>query len=562
MRGSERRALRGRWWVTAPCVIVAVLAGLAFASSARAAKSTWTGTSASSAEWSDAANWEGKMAPPLAAGTLEFPPLGGECAEFEPDKPCYLSVNEQAGRSAEELRIDDADGYVLFGKELVLGAGGITAFAPAASREMGATLGLPLKLGAAQKWKLEGKGTMGSNGLEVLGPVSGAPNPLAVELSRQASLFLPGPTEVGPLTVSGTSTTLAGVENGVVYLEEDVNSGDLSPVSLAHIFVTGNAALGPLSTTAAEVNVGYGFRPTGAISVASATFDPASRVELKIAGAGTTVGQDYSQLSSSGAVALNGATLVVRSVPTAKGGECPTLTVGTTYTLISAGGPLSGTFANAPEGGLVAVATDRCAHHPERQLQIAYHRGGAPGTVTGTVVEDAEEAGVRKHREEELQQREAEARRAGERAVAEAYAKRRAEEEAAARAGVLSSQFVSPPAPRISLLGTSLEASPSGVVKLSLSCSGATALPVTAKLLTASAVAASRKAVLTLAAGRYTIACGKAVTVKLRLSAKARRLLAVVRSLRVRGIATGTFNGAPRTVRALMTLRPAKHRRH
>jgi hypothetical protein len=529
-------------WSALLCVIVGVVGALAFGASARAAVSTWSGQlSLDSPNWSDAGNWQGKVAPPLAAGTMEFPPLTGECSEPDPeaDLACYFSVNDQVGRSAQALRLDDADPYVLGGEELTLGAGGLTAFAPEHSSGIGSVLELPIKLGASQTWKIEGNGRQSATAVEVNASVSGSSSALTLEL--------------GPVTIRGANPSLRRTfENGVVYLEGDLNASDLALVKLDHAYVTGNAAVGPLTTTAAVLNVGYGFAPTGEMRVAAANFDMASMVELKIAGSGAAPGQDYSQLSSTGEVTLNGATLVLRTVPPGRGQECAALAVGTSYTLVSTTGALSGSFGNAPEGALVPVESGECGHHPERQLQIAYHRGAGLSTVTGTVVEDAEEAGVR-------MQREAEARRAGERAVAEAYAKRRAEEEAAARSGVLSSQVVSVPAPKLWLIGSALKADSAGTVKLQLACSGETSSSVTATLRTANAVAASRRAVLTLASGRNTIACGQTAAVKLHLSGRARRLLARLHSLRVRVVVSGTFAGGPRTAAALMTLRAPKH---
>ncbi len=58
-----------------------------------------------------------------AARTLTFPELGGCTAP----KACYSSENDVSELSAEALRIDDGENYVIKGDELTLGSGGLTA---------------------------------------------------------------------------------------------------------------------------------------------------------------------------------------------------------------------------------------------------------------------------------------------------------------------------------------------------------------------------------------------------------------------------------------------------
>jgi hypothetical protein len=569
MDALHRRKCR---WATVLCVIGSVVGSLAFEASARAVPSTWSGQSQLSPEWADAGNWEGGLVPPLEASALIFPKLGGECASAKPKATCYISQNKAIGRRAKALRLDDADGYVILGEEMTLGEGGLTAYAPESSFEIGDLLALPLQLNAAQTWRLEGNGRPLKSWVEVAGPVAGVSHPLAVELGNQASLFLAGSTEVGALAVRGVDASAsAGASNGALHLEEDLNSSDLNPVSLSHVLVTGSATVGPLSTSSAELEVGHGSRPTGAISVASATLDPASRVALKIAGAPMKAGQDYSQLSSQGAVSLNGATLALSSIPPERSQECPTLDVGATYTLVSTTGPLSGTFGNAPEGSQVPVSTAGCGHHPEQQLQIAYHLG-AVSTVTGAVLEDAEEANARKEHEEDSKRRERETGHAGERAIAEANAKRHAEEEAVAnrkreeeqraQSAVQSFQTIHH-VPDAELAGTRLEVGPGGLVTLSISCpNGESACRGTVTLRTLNAVAA-RKAVLKLGSANFAVTGGSVGKVKLRLSRKARRLLARVRSLRAGAtLVAADPLGETHTAHTIVTLRAAKHRRH
>jgi hypothetical protein len=83
---------------------------------------------------------------------------------------------------------------------------------------------------------------------------------------------------------------------------------------------------------------------------------------------------------------------------------------------------------------------------------------------------------------------------------------------------------------------------------------------VTLKTLGAvSAGASKRKAVLTLASGSFSLAGGHVKTVTLRLSAKARALLAQMHVLRARATIVGRDSaGASHTTQTTVTLRVAK----
>jgi subtilase family serine protease len=128
---------------------------------------------------------------------------------------------------------------------------------------------------------------------------------------------------------------------------------------------------------------------------------------------------------------------------------------------------------------------------------------------------------------------------------------------------------VPPPVPYARITGNALTASSSGAVNVKISCpadesscAGTVTLRTLAPVPAGAAGAAKTKAsVLTLAAGSFTIAGGKVKTVKLQLSARARKLLARSRSLRVRAtIAAHDPAGARHTTRTILTLRAPKSR--
>jgi PKD repeat protein len=122
--------------------------------------------------------------------------------------------------------------------------------------------------------------------------------------------------------------------------------------------------------------------------------------------------------------------------------------------------------------------------------------------------------------------------------------------------------------PDATLAGTSLAVSGSGGVTLKLACpAGEASCSGTVTLRTLGAIPATahaRKRVLTLAAGSFTVVGGKIAAVTLRLSARARALLARMHVLRVQAVIVAHDPaGATHTTQAIVTLRlgRALHRR-
>jgi hypothetical protein len=493
---------------------------------------TWTGhtlaTEPEDEEWSEGSNWEGDTAPneKEALGTLTFPRLNrAACTSKPPTESCYFSFNDLEGVSDESMSIDDGDDYFLEGETLKLGKGGLTATPESPSGAAGDFFFMPLELGAAQKWEIANRsgGKVEENGI-LLGEELTGSKALTIELSKGAALVLEDETEVGPLKIEGPNAAGERIENGSVFLQnEELNAFDDQPVDLTHVFFAGTGEVGPLSTNGATLDVGTGTKPAGLLEAASVTLDAASGAVFEIRGSGATAQNDYSQLTSEGPVALAGAIAFLAGPPKAKE-ACPVLPRGQTYTFISTSAPLTGSFANAPEGG-AEIPIDFVEGCPAQTIRISYHRSGATKTVTGTV----EEAAVK-----------------------------RAEEEAAGKQGSLPSAAapaaavpqlkevvkvldVKEGSPDATIAGRTLQESSSGAVALKISCpAGVTSCTGTATLRTLSAVsarvshAARRKSVLTLGVGSFTVPGGKVKTITLHLPAKARALLAHLHLLRAR----------------------------
>jgi hypothetical protein len=124
------------------------------------------------------------------------------------------------------------------------------------------------------------------------------------------------------------------------------------------------------------------------------------------------------------------------------------------------------------------------------------------------------------------------------------------------------------PTPAVTIASTSFSVSGAGAFSIKLACPGdetSCAGSVTVRTLTAVAASSGhlgkkkRKAILTLASGSFTIVAGQIKALTLRLSAKAKTLLAHSHTLRARvTIAAHDPAGTAHTTVALVTLKAAK----
>lgn len=610
--GRCDRAVRRGW--AAPSLCLFAVLGVCLTSAATAVASppsfTWAGVSTASEGWSFLANWEGDVAPTAGVGTLTFPRLTSTACTTEPTlHPCYVSFNNVSGLSAESMQIDDGNGYLIGGDEIALGAGGLSASpASGASGPAGDFFEVPLNLTVSQTWSIanRGGGEIGENGMLLRGDLTGSGSTLNAELSDGAAWIIENSTEVGPLKIYGPKSTGPRISNGLVILEDgELNSVDEHPVDLSHIVFAGSGAVGALTTEDAAFDVGSGFDPVEDIEASSAKLDASSVVAFEVAGA--TAEQDYSQLLSQGDIELNDASIEVFVRPLKEGESCPVLAPGQTFTFASTSSTLSGSFANAPEGGAeLPISFAKSCVRKSQTIQINYVRSGGSETVTGTVeaavfrrhqeeeaakkVLEEEEIARKKHEEATRKLVEEHAKKVAEEAVeAEAAVKKEHEEEAAAAVtkqhqeeeaavaakrrqeeaamgGVLGAKEGTPDA---TLASTGLQASASGVVNVKISCPAAVSnCAGTVTLRTLGAVKASvagaveaKPAILTLATGSFTIQGGQTKTVALHLSVKARALLGRVRMLRVRAtVAAHDAAGASHVGQLTATLHAAKKR--
>ncbi len=550
---------------------------------------TWSGgstvVSESSFDWSFGANWQGEEMPTSdeAIRTLTFPHLSSVCEAERPAEACYDGYNDVSGLNAQALQLDNASDYVIAGNQVSIGSGGLNASpVGGAAGPAGDVIATPLQLSSSQSWNINGRGSISEEtGLLLAGNVEGASSALEIELREEPVMYLAeNNVEVGPLSINGADAGTFGVLNGVVgLLNGRLNASDGQPVNLSHLFLTGSGAVGKLTTSDAELDVGD---PADEIEATSATLDPASRLEFNIVDSSATPKTGYSQLVSQGAIALDGASLGVVVRPPKVGESCPTLSRGHTYTFVSTTGTLSGAFSNAPGGGSeLPVRYAEACPAKSQTMRIGYHESGAVQTVTGTVEEDAakaeEEALARYKAEEEAAKHRGAEEEFLNRLTEEAAAKRRAEEAVATLAQAAgatgSSQGIAPSmtsigaeVPDARLDATDLLANRAGYVHLRISC------PVSAPrcvgdltLRTSNAFAVDPSAAgrsttpLMLATGQVSLPGGHTTTVVLRLARRARLLLNHRRPLHVRvTIAMHDPGGAWHTSVASVTIRAGR----
>ena len=199
---------------------------------------------------------------------------------------------------------------------------------------------------------------------------------------------------------------------------------------------------------------------------------------------------------------------------------------------------------------------------------------GSPSSLAAFEPVPGEEAAARRKAEEAIQaearareEREREIRRleeaAAEQRRAEENARKAAEApRAAAGQGTAGFKAVKAAVPNATLRGARLQAGRGGWLVLKIAClAGVSSCSGNVTVRTLSAVLAGHGSVLTLAGGRFKVAGGQVATVRLRLTARARSLLARRGSLRVRvTIAAHDPSGAAHTSHATATLHAFRRR--
>jgi hypothetical protein len=368
--------------------VAALLAGVPAARAGTGATDTWTGQGAVPGNWSDPANWDGGT--PTNGAALSFGMFA--CQSW---MACDTTTDDIGSLTASNLSIADNLQYSLAGSGTALtldpSTGDGLDAAPVTSSTGSApgspVIAVPLILGDAQSWSVEGNG-LGSGAVSV-GALSGAPNPLAVTLADGGQLYLDGTVDTGPLTVRDDPTQGSGT-GGELGLFGNVDSApsdggiDVDDVGLQLGDFSGRqATTGSLMVSDSAVTLGTSGPGGPGSTLVDGTFsvDPQSAMTVALEGTGANGGTDYAQLVATGNVTLAGSLALLDEG--ASSTVCPTATAGSSDTFIeTTGGTLTGTFDNLPEGALTSI-TAHCNGGTERYpIRIDY----TPTAVTGTFV--------------------------------------------------------------------------------------------------------------------------------------------------------------------------------
>ncbi len=345
---------------------VGVLA-LIFASSAAATGFMWTGL-ASVPSFSSTSNWD-NSSPLSAATSLMFGPLSAQCNAPMPPDTCYNATNDESGVSVNAISFDDSQPYLVQGKGIALGAGGFTAVDHGG--DFAGRWQVPLNLTASQTWSVTGPLSMGA-------PLSGTGSALMVQFEHVPGagtgwFLYGGDSEVGPVQLNGGQLQL-----GTSATSTSLNANDGQPVKLggADLFLDGSAAVGPLTSVGSRVDLS-----THALTVeGQVSFDAHSTMSslLKTPGSG-----DFGVLDATGGATLAGNLDVQQIGSAGVGTACSPLPAGSGFTIASAGGPMSGKFADAPPGATLPT----WAGCPRGQGTTTLAKiGYTPHTVTATIV--------------------------------------------------------------------------------------------------------------------------------------------------------------------------------
>jgi hypothetical protein len=366
--GRRRYHLSLNRWV----LTLTTFGALGLPVAAAQADATWTGAS-TSANWSDATNWSGTTPP---TGTLSFPTLGS-CGT------CYTSNNDLSGISATSLVFGNQtpkSQYMISGNSFTIGGGGIND-TPGGST--GDVIKAPIALSASQTWAVGPQGDY--NSLTLLRGVTGSSSNAVTMSIQEGDLFVDSDMEAGPVTKSGPGGLHIGGAPGSNQ-PGSINATDGQPVTVNGGFVIPNPSskTGPLSITGATLLLGTNPSNNGTTTLnvnGSATLGSSITTSTYINNNGPTPGTDFSQLSASGDIMLGG-TLALGQGPSNNTGPCVPLTAGDVATLVKANGTLSGTFANAPDGATLTMASSCRSPLPKLQINYTGH------TVTATVLGD------------------------------------------------------------------------------------------------------------------------------------------------------------------------------
>ena len=298
--------------------------------------------------------------------------------------------------TAQPLTLADDQGLLLggtSGKVLTLApdaSGSALAASPGSTSGPGGqvAVNVPIALGGDQSWSITGA-TFGSNrsaGLILNGNLTGTGDTLTVAMAKAGNLILDGTTSVGSLIIGGADGSQQPVDNGSVSFEGQVNNaGGGGPITIDNVLVNLlQGATGPLVLHDDNLVLQSSQHST---TNGSLTLDASDTTAAVL-----SANLNDIAATASGNITVGGSLILNPPSSAYPSTLCPTITPGTTQTLIkSTGGTLSGEFADVtgqpiPDGGVI-VGTTYCnptvgAAPSPQQIAMRVSYTGSAVTIT------------------------------------------------------------------------------------------------------------------------------------------------------------------------------------
>jgi hypothetical protein len=332
--------------------------------------------------------------PGASIGLLSFPDLGASCDSATPATTCYTGTDDLGPINVQQIQLGGGSYYRLFPTSFDSPADTITLSGDNAGAATNVGLkavtvqannqltnfGIPLILSSPQQWDVSG------NGILYMNTISGSPLTLdlnhgyvqandvetsAVTVSGPGSLQLDQATGSPEKLPAVTLNDGDGTESGLAVASSGATSGSITVAGTDNNFIvlTDKAP----GETRLQVN-------------GNVTLDGSTNVEFDIDGNTTTPGVDSSQLTTSGAVAFNGAQISLWQAQDS--GHCDTLTPGTSYTLLEGGTlggqiKVGGKLISPGQSATETFQSNNCTNAPNTHVIVKYSASALTATIAG-----------------------------------------------------------------------------------------------------------------------------------------------------------------------------------
>ncbi len=197
-------------------------------------------------------------------------------------------------------------------------------------------------------------------------------------------LFVVSDMEVGSVSVTGGGGLhIGGPPGGTPGSVNGTNGHQVTISDGATLVANPNSKAGQLSL-GGELLLGTNTTNTGTSTLSvngTASLNSTSTTKTFINGNGSTPGTDFSQLTANGSISLGGQLVLGQGGQGSSNGPCVALNTGDVATLVTTSGTLSGTFANAPNGAIMTMASSCQSTAPK--VQINYTSNSVTATVVG-----------------------------------------------------------------------------------------------------------------------------------------------------------------------------------